>query len=344
MQLSGVRDGERTGHGGGHGRREVRWLPSHPAVGTSRVAVSPPWPAASVAHWYPCWSCYWCYGRLFDVVSYSGTHEEKERDIDIDSYGVMLLVVMSAFAACQVRMVHQCVLDRVATAPSLLFRPLVPSSSIPSSRLSPTLLRSCSPSHPLSLLVVSPLSSSVCTQFSSLPCGFSGSRFALFGKTRTFTKRFNEWWEWTTRFTAATEAVGTTFPALLQGRCLKGLINFGGSIWFAMERLVAIQWRAGHTASVRHSESLADRSTFHPRLVSSGVRAMSRGDCCIFTRERRGVRCSSGLRGAGRAGTTPCRLTQSETEPLFGSVLSCGKLACLQLTRCVSRRGFVVTI
>ena len=156
MQLSGVRGGQRTGHGGGHGRREVRWLPSHPAVGTFRVAVSRPWPAASVAHCYPCWSCYWCFGRLFDVVSDSGTDEEKERDID--SYGVMLLVVMSASAACQVGMVRQCVLDRVATAPSLLFRPLVPSSSIPSSRLSPPLLRSCSPSHPLSLLVVSALS------------------------------------------------------------------------------------------------------------------------------------------------------------------------------------------
>ena len=81
-------------------------------------------------------------------------------------------------------------------------------------------------------------------------------------QTRTFTKRFNEWWEWTTRCTAATQAVGTTFPALLQGRRLKGLINFGGSIWFAMESVVAVQWRVGHTASVRHSESLADRSTF----------------------------------------------------------------------------------
>ena len=114
------------------------------------------------------------------------------------------------------------------------------------------------PLSPLLLL----LSSSVCTQFSSLPCGGSGSRYALLDKTRTFKKRFNEWWEWTTRCTAATEAVGTTFPALLQGRRLKGLINFGGSIWFAMERVVAVQRRAGHTASVRHSESLADRSTF----------------------------------------------------------------------------------
>ena len=113
-------------------------------------------------------------------------------------------------------------------------------------------------SFPLLLL----LSSSVCTQFSSLPCRGSGSRFALLDKTRTFTNRFNEWWEWTTRCTAATQAVGTTFPALLQGRRLKGLINFGGSIWFAMERVVAVQWCAGHTASVRHSESLADRSTF----------------------------------------------------------------------------------
>ena len=179
---------------------------------------------------------------------------------------------------------------------------------------------------------------------SSLPCGRSGSRFALLDKTRTFTKRFNDWWEWTTRFTAATQAVGTTFPALLQGRRLKGLINFGGSIWFAMERVVAVQRRAGHTASVRHSESLADRSTFPSRLLISGVRAMSRGDCCIFSKERRGVRCSSGKRGAVREGTTPCRLTQSETEPLFGSVLTCGKLACLRLTRCVSMRGFVVTI
>ena len=66
---------------------------------------------------------------------------------------------------------------------------------------------------------------------------------------------------------------------------------------------------------------------------------MSRGDCCIFSRERRGVRCSSCKRLAGREGTTPCRLPQSETEPLFGSVLSCGKLACLRLTRCVSMRG-----
>ena len=154
MQLSGVRDGQRTGHGGGHGRREVRWLPSHPAVGTSRVAVPRPCPAASVAHCCRCWSCYWCFGRLFDVVSDSGTDEEKERDID--SYGVMLLVVMSASADCQVGMVHQSLLDRVATAPSLLFPPLVPSSSIPSSRLSPPLLHSCSPSRPLSPLVLSP--------------------------------------------------------------------------------------------------------------------------------------------------------------------------------------------
>ena len=103
---------------------------------------------------------------------YSVTDKEKERDID--SYGVMFLVVMSASAACQVGMVHQSVLDRVAMAPSLLFRPLVPSSS-------------CSPSHPLSLLVLlSPflllLSSSVWSHFSSLPCGGSGSRFALFDK------------------------------------------------------------------------------------------------------------------------------------------------------------------
>ena len=184
-------------------------------------------------------------------MSDSGTDEEKERDVD--SYGVMLLVVMSASAACQVGMVRQSVLDRIATAPSPLFPPLVPSSSIPSSRLSPPLLRS--------FLSSSSLPSPSPALLVSLYTVFIIAVRGLWLKICPLRQN-PHFHEEVPRVVGVDNRLRTTFPAFLQGRRLKGLINFGRSLWFAMERVVAVQWRAGHTASVRHSESLADRSTF----------------------------------------------------------------------------------